>query len=142
MNSQTARLWLEIACGTTAAVGVGMALLALPAATDATAWLSAFVFGEAGGGGAPTPLTRLLAAISGGVLAGWAISLWVVVRRIHARDPALVRAILLPGLLVWFLIDSTGSLISGGGINVIGNLGFLVLFGVPLLSEGRRGAER
>lgn len=134
MNQQTARLWLEIACGTTAAVGVGMALLALPAAMDATAWLSAFVFGEPGGGGASTPLARLLAAISGGVLAGWAISLWVVVRRIHDGDPGLVRAILVPGLLVWFVIDSTGSLISGGGINVIGNVGFLVLFGVPLVA--------
>ena len=140
MRQQTARLWLEIACETTAAVGVGMALLALPGAMGATDWLSALVFGEPGAGAA-TPLVRLLAAISGGVLTGWAVTLRVVVRRLHDRDPALVRAILLPGLLVWFLVDSAGSLISGGGINVIGNLGFLILFGVPLVAEEQREGD-
>ncbi|HPG29025.1 MAG TPA: hypothetical protein PLW10_25560, partial [Myxococcota bacterium] len=58
-----------------------------------------------------------------------------------AGNPALVRAILLPGLLVWFLVDSAGSLISGGGINVIGNLGFLILFGVPLVAEEQREGD-
>ncbi len=140
MQQETARRWLEIACGVTAATGLGMALLALPGAMGATEMLGGIVFGK-GGGGDPTPLSRLLAAVSGGVLAGWAISLWVVVRRLHDRDPALVRAILVPGLLVWFVVDSVGSVVSGGGINVLGNVGFLVGFGVPLWA-GRRWGKR
>lgn len=138
MKQETARLWLEVACGVTAATGLGMALLALPGAMAATDVVSEMVFGE--GGGRPSPLARLLAAISGGVLAGWAITMWGVVRRLFDQDPALVRALLLPGLVVWFLIDSTGSVVSGGGLNVVGNIGFLVLFGIPLLADRSRAA--
>jgi hypothetical protein len=138
MRQETARRWLEAACVVPAAVGVGVAVLAFPGTMAATGVLNEVVFGESGD--MTTPLSRLLAGIAGGVLAGWAVTMWVVVRRLHSQDPGLVGAILLPGLVVWFVVDSVGSVASGGGLNVVGNLGFMVMFGVPLFADRNRVA--
>ncbi|MGF1665090.1 MAG: hypothetical protein ACFCVC_02345 [Acidimicrobiia bacterium] len=138
MRQETARRWLEAACVVTAAVGVGVAVLAFPGTMAATGVLSEVVFGEPGD--MATPLSRLLAGITGGVLAGWGVTMWVVVRRLHSQDPGLVSAILVPGLVVWFVVDSVASVTSGGALNVVGNVGFLVMFGVPLLADRNRVA--
>jgi hypothetical protein len=138
MKQETARRWLEAACAVTATVGVGMAGLAFPGAMEATGSLSEVVFGEPGD--MTTPLSRLLAGITGGVLAGWAVTMWMVVRRLHRQDPGLVRAVLVPGLAVWFVIDGIGSVVSGGALNVVGNIGFMVMFGIPLLATRGRVA--
>jgi hypothetical protein len=136
MRLETERRWLKVACAVTAAVGVGMAALSLPGAAGATTGLTDVLFAE--GGDMTSPLSRLLTAIVGGVLAGWAVTMWMVVDRVHERDPASARAILRPGLAVWFVVDSIGSVVSGGALNVVGNLGFVVLFGVPLVWAPRR----
>lgn len=131
MRQDTAQRWLEVACGVTAVVGVGMMALAFEGAASVTSTITGIVFGDSDD--MATPLSRLLAGIVGGVLAGWAVTMWLVVRHLHPQDPGLVRTLLLPGLVVWFVVDGIGSVVSGGGLNVIGNLGFLVLFLPPLL---------
>lgn len=131
MRQDTAQNWLQAACGITAAVGIGMAILAFEGAASATSALTEIVFNRTED--MTTPLSRLLTGIVGGVLAGWAVTMWLVVRHLHPRDPDLVRMLLLPGLIVWFVVDGIGSVVSGGGLNVIGNIGFLVLFLPPLV---------
>ena len=47
------------------------------------------------------------------------------------------------GLLLWFVLDGIGSVASGAWFNVIGNLSFLFLLGIPLwLMRGRPAAEK
>ena len=47
-------------------------------------------------------------------------------------NPLLARQLLGKSLLTWFVFDSTGSWISGAGMNVSLNLALLLLFLVPL----------
>lgn len=132
MQIQTAQFWLKAACAVTAATGLGVAMLSLPQMSAAAGFVSGIVFGSTEP--MATPLARVLAAVGGGALAGWAATIWLVVDRLLASDPRLVRAIVLPGVLVWFLVDSAFSLAAGGALNVAGNLVFLAAFAVPLLS--------
>jgi hypothetical protein len=138
MRHETAGRMLKFACLFTAIVGVGMTALSFEAADGITGALTGLVFGESTE--MVSPLSRLLSGVVGGVLAGWAVTMWVVVDRLHPQDPALVRAILVPGLVVWFVVDGIGSVVSGGALNVVGNMGFVVLFGIPLLATRSRAA--
>ncbi len=79
------------------------------------------------------PAAQLMTGISGGVLAGWGLTLWAVTRRVYVRDTATGRAIILPGVALWFVLDGTGSVASGAWFNVVLNGGFAALFAVPLL---------
>jgi hypothetical protein len=54
-----------------------------------------------------TEAARLLAAISGGLLAGWATT-WLVVTRVDERDPAVGTTVILLGFAVWFVVDGVG----------------------------------
>lgn len=136
MRHETAGRMLKGACVFTALVGLGMLAMSFEATASATSSLTGVLFGDSTD--MTSPLSRLLSGIVGGVLAGWAVTMWMVVDRLHPQDPALVRSILLPGLTVWFVVDSLGSVVSGGALNVLGNVGFMVLFGVPLLLGPRR----
>ena len=80
------------------------------------------------------PETQLVAAILGGLLAGWGATLLLVLRhgvKEQGAEGWAWRAAM-TGLLVWFAVDSAGSVAAGAWANVIGNLGFLALLGVPL----------
>jgi len=82
-----------------------------------------------------TDAARLLAAISGGVLAGWATTIWLLVERVYARDPAIGKTVILPGLAVWFVVDGVGSWIAGAAFNIVLNTAFLLMFAVPILFD-------
>jgi hypothetical protein len=92
---------------------------------------------EAVDGGA----ARLLAAISGGLLAGWATMTWLLVTHVYARAPSIGTTVILPGFAVWFAVDGLGSALAGAWFNLVLNTPFLLLFAVPiLLDRGRRRA--
>ncbi|MEM9277336.1 MAG: hypothetical protein AAGA76_02040 [Pseudomonadota bacterium] len=82
--------------------------------------------------GSNVPEARLLWAISGGILAGWGLMMWLLASRLYSKEPELVRTIILTSIGTWFVIDSTGSVLAGAPMNVVYNLGFLFLFVVPL----------
>lgn len=65
--------------------------------------------------------TRLLAAIIGGVIAGWGVMIW---RLATGRSLAAAYTV---GVISWFGIDSIASVLAGVPANVIGNIGFLAL---------------
>ncbi len=78
------------------------------------------------------PETRLLCAISGGVLVGWGATLWIMATRLLGKDPALVRTIVLASVGSWFIVDSIGSVAAGAPLNILFNVGFLVAFLFPV----------
>ncbi|MFT7474442.1 MAG: hypothetical protein ACI81L_001367 [Verrucomicrobiales bacterium] len=74
---------------------------------------------------------QLLAAILGGVMTSWGVLFWLLTDSLAQDHPALLKRLILTTMATWFVIDSTGSIASGGWLNVIGNLGFLALFVLP-----------
>lgn len=133
MQHQTSVTWLKAA----AAVLVGFGLISLPGAHPATSGLAhtmmdlAFWPLDASPAGDP-PQARLPWAIGSGIIAGWGVMIWMVTTRVYAKDPALGRPIILTAVIIWFVIDSIGSVLAGAPMNVLYNTGFLVLFVVPL----------
>lgn len=80
-----------------------------------------------------SPESKLLSAILGGVMCGWGVVYWVILKKIFPTDPMLARSILLPSILVWFVVDSAASLLSPAPMNAFFNLFFLAPFIVPLM---------
>lgn len=85
--------------------------------------------------------TRLMIAISGGLLAGWGVMFWLVTTQVYATNPALGGRIILPGIVTWFVIDSLGSILAGGAVNALLNITFLVIFVVPVVLRSSEGAR-
>ena len=81
-----------------------------------------------GGQDATVPVTRLLAAISGGVMVGWGLLIWLMCGTLFERAPHEVRRIVLISVVAWAIFDSTGSVLSGVPLNVGGNLLFVIMF--------------
>lgn len=99
--------------------GLFVALGAHPSTAGLMAWFADLIFWPLDGAEAlAANEARLLAAISGGVMVGWGVMLWLVVTRLLPLDPGLARAMLVWGTLAWFLVDSSGSLAAGAPINV------------------------
>ena len=76
---------------------------------------------------------KLWIAISGGLLAGWGATLYLLTTQVYARDPSLGSRIILTGVAFWFVIDSAGSIVAGAPFNAVLNFAFLLMFEIPLL---------
>lgn len=141
MQPATTRLWLKIAADALIVFGLATAIAAWPPAAGMLGFFADLLFWPVDGAqGVDTQAAQLLAAIGGGVMAGWGATIYLLADRLYLREPALVRGIVLTGLFVWFAIDSTGSVISGAPLNVLGNLALLAVFLVPLTADGSRRA--
>lgn len=87
------------------------------------------------------PETRLMLATAGSILAGWGVMLWMVSARLFPRDPALARAMILTSVVLWFIVDGVASVAAGASFNAVLNIGFLVLFLIPLTGAAKPDAE-
>ena len=77
--------------------------------------------------------TRLLMAIVGGLTAGIGAAIWMIARHLYAQNPVVGRKILLTFILIWFVVDSVGSVLSGAWFNAVLNTGLLVAMILPLV---------
>lgn len=134
MSSRTAILWLKIAIELQFILGAVMVLVGIPFVGGLFAVLVNLVVDP---GSPVVPLAteaRLLSAIGGGVLIGWAYFAWhITTHEIEAGDPAGARAFLI-ALMLWFFADSGGSILAGAPLNAAFNLLYLVLFLPPLIA--------
>lgn len=78
------------------------------------------------------PTTRFISAILGGFLFGFGVMIWCLSSWVYDRAPEEVRKSVLVGLLSWFVLDSTGSILSGNASNAFFNIIILLLFIGPL----------
>ncbi|MEP0521392.1 MAG: hypothetical protein ABJO09_15865 [Hyphomicrobiales bacterium] len=78
------------------------------------------------------PESSLLLAVASGVLVGWGAMMWLIATRLYQTNAELSRTIIMTGITLWFVIDSTGSIIAGAPLNALFNLGFVALFYLPL----------
>ncbi len=87
--------------------------------------------------GAPTPLSKLMSAIGGGVLVALGVINWLLVApAVETGDRRILNAAL-ASMLTWFAIDSAGSVLSGAAPNVVFNLIILALYVIPIIAARR-----
>ncbi len=77
---------------------------------------------------------HLLSGILGGVLVGWGLTYWILIDRLLPHQLGLLKAVITVPIVVWFVIDSAGSIAAGGWLNAVLNLGFLAAFLFPIHS--------
>ena len=124
---------LRFAAGVTLATGLALALAALPALNLPMRLLADLLIWPLDQGQTlATSETRLVLAISGGVMVGWALMIWQLAGEPMQRAPDSIRAIIRTSILVWFLVDSLASVAAGVPLNVLGNAVFQALFLVPM----------
>jgi hypothetical protein len=84
---------------------------------------------------------RILNAVLGGVLVGWSTLLyWLVQGPIPKQVPGAKRAFV-ASVLVWFLLDTSGSLASGWWENAVLNLVLLAGLLLPLILSSSLSAR-
>ncbi|WP_421857649.1 hypothetical protein [Oricola sp.] len=141
MSENAAVTWLKYASGFIIATGILVAMASHPAASWPARVLADVIFWPVDGAQEIAAReTRLLAAIGGGVMAGWGAMMWLTATRVYPKDPQLARLLIAEGALIWFAVDSIGSVAAGAPLNVIGNLGFLALILAPLAQRARISA--
>ncbi len=74
---------------------------------------------------------NLLSAILGGVMFSWGFVYWQLTNLLEL-DPGRIKQIFTLSIWAWFVTDSLGSMAAGGWINLICNVGYLLIFVVPL----------
>lgn len=139
MTARACVIWLQWACGIAFAVG----LMAAAGSSSATAgpWLWLFDLLAWPLDGSPAgfdPVTHAVNAVLGGVMVGWASLMYAVVARMSAAGDYTLSLPMLASVLVWFAIDSSGSVAAGLPGNVVLNTGFLLVFVPPLVVLWRR----
>lgn len=133
-----AQNWLKAAADLVIIFGVIVALGAHPATDGVPLFFLELIVGSPGVAEMETTVAmRLLSAIAGGVMVGWGVTLYYVAGPVLEMDPGLARRIIGAGVISWFLVDSTGSVIAGAPLNVLGNLVFLAAFLLPLRAMAR-----
>lgn len=142
MTPHVTTRWLKLMSLFVILLGLLVAFGAHPATALPATWLSDIVFWPFDGAQTlEAPAARVLAAISGGVMAGWGAMMWLVLDRLMPADPALARLLIIEAILVWFVVDSTGSFAAGATVNVLLNTMLMLAFVIPAwFVDGRRVA--
>lgn len=136
----TSGLYLRIAGGLHAGFGLLTAIGAHPALDWPLQLMGDIIFWPIDGGPAipDDPAVRLLAAICGGVLVGWGVTLWLL-----GSGVAVIRAAVI-GAVAWYCVDSAFSAVAGAPFNVVLNLALLapVLLAARQMAASRQPAAR
>lgn len=141
MRNHSTATWLKTASAIVFGFGVLVALAALPALAGPTRILADIILWPFDGAQSLSGSeARILCAIGGGVMAGWGALLWLVSAKLYPREPELARAMILASVATWFVIDGVASVLAGAPLNAALNIGFLLLFALPL-RRGRKTAE-
>jgi len=74
---------------------------------------------------------NLLSAILGGVMTSWGLLYWFLTDLLETETYR-VKRIFMVSIWVWFVADGLGSFAAGAYINLICNVGYLLIFVLPL----------
>ncbi|MBY0448476.1 MAG: hypothetical protein K2P95_07275 [Hyphomonadaceae bacterium] len=133
------KLWLKVAAVVVGSFGPVFLLGAAGVVEPARLTLDLLSWPLDGATTYASPDTRFLSALTGGFLAGWGVTIWLISDLVYDKAPELARRAVLYGILTWFVFDSTGSYLSGNGSNVLFNILVLVIAVGPLWRPARRG---
>ncbi|MCL1598330.1 MAG: hypothetical protein M3094_04040 [Actinomycetia bacterium] len=131
MTGRRATRWQYLGPWLVIGFGVVIGLAALPATSTPAVLLTDLVFWPIDGAQSLTQEARLLSAIVGGVMVGWGVTLVLLTQKVYPREPDLVSTVIRGGVWAWFVVDSIGSIAVGSPVNVVLNIGFLLVFVLP-----------
>ncbi|MBZ0318843.1 MAG: hypothetical protein K8L91_20675 [Anaerolineae bacterium] len=80
---------------------------------------------------------QLVYGVLGAVMIGWMVTLLALMRHNFQTDPRGIWQILVLSIGVWFVVDSGFSVVTGFVEHAVFNMGFLVLYAIPLVGMGR-----
>lgn len=136
MSTQATIAWLKAASLLLIGFGVMVALAAVPSLGGPARLLIDLAFWPVDGAQSlDAAEARLLCAVAGGMLVGWGALLYVISARLYEREPALARTMIMISIGSWFIVDSAASIAAGAAMNAVFNIGFLLLFAVPLMTS-------
>lgn len=140
MSHDFAATWLKLTSLFIVLLGLLVALGAHPAVSLPATLLADAVFWPLDGAQPiDTQAARVFAAIGGGVMVGWGVMMWLIIDRLLPADPKLARLLMIEATFAWYLVDSTGSFVSGASVNVLLNT---LLLAAIVLPAWRIGAVR
>ena len=127
--------WLKIASDITIGFGLLLAAAAIPALNGPAEFLLDLIYFPVNGAETvEMPAARILNAITGGLMTGLGIMTFLIASELMPRDPAIARRLILFGIGGWFVVDSSMSIAAGAPLNALFNVGFLLLYYVPVWS--------
>lgn len=128
--------WMTVWCWGTLVFGVVLALAAAPATDGAARFVFALIGGDrAGEMSLDLPVMRFAFGLQGALTIGWAITMFGMVRAAEAGGAPVWRSLTL-GLLAWYVIDSSISVMTGFPLNAVSNSALVVTFLAPVLASG------
>ena len=134
MSFETSVTWMKAVGVLLIATGGLFALTTTgPVAFMGVFFVDLAVFPLDGGQSFAATETRLLMAIVGGLTAGLGAAIWMVAKHVYPIQPELGRKILLTFGLIWFVVDSVGSVLSGAWFNAVLNTGLVIPILLPLV---------
>lgn len=123
----------RVSGGVLLAVGALTFTGCLPALSGgASLFLDAVIWPINGAEAVDTVTHRLLAAIIGGITMGLGAIIWLLAAAEFAPVRDRIRRVVLLGLAVWFVTDSSFSIIAGAPVNAISNTGLLAALVWPI----------
>ncbi len=142
MTSEQTIMFLKVASAIVIAFGLIVALAAYPATAGLAGFLIDLIYWPVDGAQNLTNLsTRFICAVSGGIMVGWGVLLWLITTRLYPHDPELARTLILWSIGTWFVVDSLGSFVVGAPLNAALNLLFVFAFYWPLRHTNEQALE-
>ena len=132
MDIETQIRQIRIVGVITAGFGLLTALAAYPPLNGFIVFLADLLVWPMDGAQTGTDSTaRLLMAIGGGIFTAFGV-MWMVCGDVFRAAPREMHRLLLVGTIVWFVTDSAASVLADAAMNVVGNVGFMLLLLWPL----------
>lgn len=133
------RHWSETTLRAVIASTIIFGLLSMLSAVPALEWPARFftdfmIWPLDGTQSVQAPETRLIWALLGGFLTSWGVLQWQILTKIGPSDRTLARNLIIQSVVVWFVLDTTGSFVGGVPVNGVANVFFFTIYMIPLLA--------
>lgn len=127
--------WMIVWCWAALGFGVVLALAALPGPDIVAAHYYDVVEWPIDGPVAFEPRERFTAAVLGAVMIGWAITIFGMVKAAETGGAPVWRT-LTTAIVVWYVVDSGLSIVSGYPVNAVANTVFLATYLCAVFGSG------
>ena len=132
MTHRIHKFWLKITAILVGSFGPICFLGSMPQFSEPARWTLDLLSWPIDGTQIYDPTTRFMSAILGGFLFGFGVTIWCLSAWVYDKAPEMVRKGVVFGLCSWFLLDSTGSILSGNASNAMFKVIILLMFIGPL----------
>jgi len=128
------RRWLTVAAGITGVAGLAFAGLSIGGATGLLTTILDILYLPAAPVVQADETALFAVGVMGAVMAGWAVTMLILVRDPDASGTPAVWWALTGGLLSWFVVDGVVSAVAGALGNLALNVAFLALYAPALIA--------